>query len=234
MMLTDHRNLPDVVRQRLANANIDLDTRHRGFDIDYNGKTLELRATRRVEVRKAADGSPVVTGYASVYDAPYDVFGGPEANGWTEIISRGASDKSIREQDDVYLFFDHDGLPLAATRAGTLTLESDRIGLYSEARVDPADPLSMAIVRRLERRELDAMSFAFKVIRQRWEDEEGREMDPMRAPVRRIQEVRLFDVSVVSFPANPATYVQVRAGVDGSLSIAEARAEWDTLRRPAA
>jgi HK97 family phage prohead protease len=232
-MLTDYRNLPDVVRQRLANADIDLDQRHRGFDIDYCGKTLELRATQRVEVRRLTDGSPEITGYASVYDHGYDVFGGPP-NGWTEIVARGAADKSISEQDEVYLFFDHDGLPLAATKAHTLTLESDRIGLYSEARVDPTDPLSMAVVRRLERRELDAMSFAFKVTRQRWEDDDGHEMDPMTAPVRRIQEVRLFDVSVVSFPANPATYVQVRENGDGGLSITEARTQWDALRHPAA
>jgi hypothetical protein len=231
-MLTDHRNLPDPVRRRLADADIDLDQRHSGFDIDYKGKTLELRATpRRIEVRGIAEGAPEIRGYATVYDAPYDVFGGPPG-GWTEIVARGAADKSIRESDDVYLFFDHDGLPLAATKANTLALESDRIGLYSEARVDPADPLSMAIVRRLERRELDAMSFAFKVTRQRWEDDEGREADPMHAPVRRIQEVRLFDVSVVSFPANPATYVAARGA--GGLSIAEARAQWDALRRPAA
>ena len=31
----DLRNLPDAVRERLVAANVDLDRRHRGFDIDY-------------------------------------------------------------------------------------------------------------------------------------------------------------------------------------------------------
>jgi HK97 family phage prohead protease len=230
-MLTDLRNLPDAVRRRLDHAGFDLDERHSGFDIDHRGKTLEWRATPRVEVRAASDGSPLVVGYASVYEHSYDVFGGPPY-GWSEVVSTGAATRSVKNGDDVYLFFNHDGLPLAATKAGTLALESDKIGLYSEARIDPASPFSMEIVRRLQRRELDAMSFAFKVTQQRWEDLDGDEADPGTAPVRRIQEVKLFDVSVVNNPANPATVVQMRKSSDG-MSVAEAMAALDAWRRPA-
>jgi HK97 family phage prohead protease len=84
----------------------------------------------------------------------------------------------------------------------------------------------------LQRRELDAMSFAFKVTQQRWEDLDGDEADPGTAPVRRIQEVKLFDVSVVNNPANPATVVQMRKSSDG-MSVAEAMAALDAWRRPA-
>ena len=200
--MTDLRNLPDPVRERLAagyGADF-LSERHRGFDIDYRGKTLEHRATPRVELRVAADGSPVITGYATIYEHAYDVAGGPPY-GWVETIARGAADKSVAERDEVYLFFDHEGLPLAATKAGTLTLESDKIGLYNESRIDPRSQYSMEVVHRLERGELDAMSFAFKAMRQEWNEDYTE---------RRILEVMLFDTSVVSFPANPATYVQVR------------------------
>ena len=82
-----------------------------------------------------------------------------------EIIGRGAAAKSIAERDDVYLFFDHDGLPLASTKDRSLTLTSDAIGLRSEALLDAASPYSMEVYRRVQLRQLDRMSFAFQVIR---------------------------------------------------------------------
>lgn len=201
--MTDLRNLPQPVRERLtAGYGADfLSERHRGFDIDYKGKTLEHRATPRLEVRSLADGTPVIVGYAAIYEHAYDVAGGAPY-GWEETIARGAPDKSIDERDDVYLFFDHEGLPLAATKAGTLDLESDKIGLYNEARPDVRSQHSMEVVHRLERKELDAMSWAFQAIRQEWNADYTE---------RRILEAKIFDVSIVSFPANPATVVQLRS-----------------------
>lgn len=201
--MTDLRNLPDPVRERLTEGyGADfLSERHRGFDIDYRGKTLEHRATPRVELRSLADGTPVVVGYAAIYEHAYDVASGPPY-GWTETVARGAVDKSIEERDEVYLFFDHEGLPLSATKAGTLTLESDKIGLFNESRIDARSAYSMEIVHRLERGELDAMSWAFRAIRQEWNADYTE---------RRILEAKIYDVSVVSFPANPATVVQLRS-----------------------
>lgn len=218
--MSDLRNLPEQVTARLTEGfGTDfLTERHKGFDIDYRGKTLEHRATRQVEVRADDNGNPIIVGYATVYEHPYEVMGGPPW-GWTETIARGAPDKSISERDDVYLFFDHDGLPLAATKAGTLDLTSDKIGLHNESRVDPRSGWSMEVVNRLERGELDAMSFAFRALRQEWNDDYTE---------RRIIEVKLYDVSVVSFPANPATVVGLRSQSPGpvgmSLALAQAQA----------
>lgn len=219
-MATDLRNLPEPVRARLVDGYGEdfLSERHRGFDIDYKGKTLEHRATPRVELRTDTDGAPVIVGYAAVYEHTYDVAGGPEKYGWTETVGRGAPDKSIEERDEVYLFFDHEGLPLAATKAGTLTLESDKIGLFNESRPDPRSQYSMEVVHRLERKELDAMSWAFQAIRQEWNDDYTE---------RRITEAKIFDVSVVSFPANPATVVQLRSAVRSNM--AELRSIWPEL-----
>ena len=206
--MRDLRNLPDVVRARLVDTFGDvLDERHAGFDIDYRGRTLEHRAHQGVELRASDDGEPILAGYGTIYDHGYDIWGGPTRGGWTETIVRGAADKSVTEQDDVFLFFDHAGLPLARTSSKTLRLESDKIGLYNEGRVDPSSPWSMEIVRRVERGDLDAMSFAFQATRQEWNGDYTE---------RFITEVRLFDVSVVSFPANPATVVQMKRSVDAA------------------
>ena len=104
------------------------------------------------------------------------------------------------------LLINHDsatalGLPVAANWAGTLELESDRRGLRIEGSVAPGDVVSDFLIRRLERREADAMSLAFRVIRQEWNDDYTE---------RTITELALVDVSVVNYPANPATIAQVR------------------------
>lgn len=226
----DRRRLPDQVLARLRESYGEqaVAERHSGFDIDYRGRVLEHRATRRVELRRDDDGNPVIHGYATVYDAPYDLFGGPDYGGFVESIAAGATAKSVREQDDVFLFFDHTGLPLARTAAGTLTLASDKVGLFNEAYPDPGSPWSMEVLSRLERGELDAMSFAFEVIRQSWNRDYTE---------RRIEEVKLFDVSVVSFPANPATVAAARgtdpdpssAPTGRGMSLALARAQRDRL-----
>lgn len=223
--LRDRRILPEAVLRRLSGAYGDeaLNVAHRGFDIDYRGKRFEHRATLgQLELRQAEDADPVIRGYATVYGEQYDVWGGPPY-GFREIVESGAADRSVKNNDDVYLFFDHEGLPLAATKAGTLTLASESRGLYSEARPDRASPYSMEIVSRLARGELDAMSFAFEVVDDEWSP------DFME---RSIREVKLFDVSVVSFPANPATVVGLRSTeppVKRGMSLALARAEMEAL-----
>lgn len=200
--MPDLRNLPTEVRTRVAThfGPDYLNVRHDGVDINHRGHVLEHRATQRLEVRAADDSPTELVGYATVYDVPYEVLGGPPW-GWTETIARGAADKSVREQDQVYLFFDHEGLPIASTRAGTLELESDQVGLYNRATPDMRSPWNTEILSRVQSGELDAMSFAFRAIRSEW-DENFEE--------RTILEVKLFDVSVVSYPANPATVVNAR------------------------
>lgn len=227
--MSDLRNLPDAVKLRIAGAfGADILTdRRRGFATRYQGETLEQRATRRIEVRDADADQPVIVGYATVYEAPYDVLGGPPY-GWTEIISRGATARSVAAGDDVFFLHDHDGEAMARTKSGTLALESDKVGLYSEARPNMSSNTAQYVVSALKRGDLDAMSFAFRVNKQRWEDENGDETDPATAPIRRIQDVTLYDTSVVKYPANPATVVSLRAS--GGMTLAEAQAALAALR----
>ena len=160
----------------------------------------ETRYIERVELRESEDGLPVIEGYATVYDFRYDIAGGPEAGGFTEVISRGAATKSAGEAA-VPLLVNHDGIPLAHTRSKTLTLESDDIGLRISATLDPSNPTAAEVRSALERGDMSAMSFAFTPVRQSWNAD---------YTVRTISEVKLFDVSVVTYPANPSTVVKLR------------------------
>jgi len=200
-----------------------MDAYHRTDD----GVTVPDREVRHVfhlELRQTDDGMPVVEGYATVYDFAYDIAGGPDMGGFTEVIAPGAAKKSAMEAD-VRLLANHEGLPLARTKSGTLELESDDIGLKVRATLDPSNPTAAEVRSAMERGDVDQMSFAFRVVRDEWNKDYSE---------RTISEVKLYDVSVVTYPANPATVVKLRsedkpaettddAPKAGGLSVAQAR-----------
>ncbi len=100
------------------------------------------------------------------------------------------------------LLINHDGLPLARTKSGTLTLEQDDVGLLCDAHLDGESPLVRSLKSAMDRGDADQMSFAFRVTQQDWNDD---------YTDRTIREAQLFDVSVVTYPANPATSVSLRS-----------------------
>lgn len=164
------------------------------------------------------------TGYASVFDKGYDVHGGPAGGGWTEYVTRKAFDTTLRANPDVHLLINHDGLPLARTKSGTLRLAVDSTGLHSEADLDLRDPAVRSLAVKMERGDVDEMSFAFRVKAQTWSDDESQ---------RYLNEVSLHkgDVSIVSFGANPYTSATLRSafraianGELGERELAELRA----------
>jgi HK97 family phage prohead protease len=218
---TDFRNLPAPILERLHAVIGDVApgrATRSGLDVVQRGMLLEARRFTRPELRTDEDGTAILDGYASVYDYPYDVAGGAPY-GWTETIAPGAADKTIRESDPVKLLFDHDGLPLASTTGGTLTLRSDKNGIGVAGTFSPTSHFANDVVDAMRRGDLDSMSMAFRVTRQEWNDDYTE---------RRISEIRLFDVSVVSFPANPAAVAQLRSDPPATkapgMSIALARA----------
>lgn len=171
-----------------------------------------IREVRRftagnLELRAGDDGMLTFTGYASVFDAPYDMYGGPDAGGWTEVVDPGAFRKTLSEKPDVQLLVNHEDLPLARTKSGTMKLSDDNTGLYVEATLDPNDPDVAALVPKVQRGDLDEMSFAFRTIRQEWDNEYAN---------RRLLEVSINrgDVSIVNYGANPATSFDLRSWLD--------------------
>lgn len=191
---------PEVETPTMDDEGIDMDD-YRRTDEGMETPEREVRRVERLELRQSEDGLPVLEGYATVYDYRYDIGGGPDAGGFTEVIAKGAAAKSAKEAD-VRLLVDHSGVPLARTRSGTLELMSDDIGLKVRATLDPSNPAAQQVRSAMERGDLDQMSFAFRVVRESWSKDYTE---------RTISEVKLFDVSVVTYPANPATVVKLRA-----------------------
>ena len=174
---------------------------------NHSGRSLTKSVERRqrsvagIELRSGKTaGTKTLSGYACVTGSPYTVY--DWLGEFQETVSRGAFAKTLAEQDDVRLLFNHDGIPLARTKSGTLTLEEDEKGLRCEAELDDASPLVQQVSSAMNRGDLDQMSFAFQVMRQEWNGDFSQ---------RFINEAKLFDVSVVTYPANPATSASLRS-----------------------
>lgn len=152
-------------------------------------------AYSNLEVRAEGDGNTLI-GYASVFDSP------SEPMPFIEYVKRGAFSKTINDGADVRLLIDHEGVPLARTKSGTLVLEEDERGLRVEADLDPSNPDAARIISAMKRGDLSQMSFAFRTVKDNWNSDRS---------VRELREVQLFDVSVVTFPAYEETVAELRS-----------------------
>lgn len=154
------------------------------------------------EVRAVGDALQF-RGYAAVFDAPYEVFGGPPL-GWTETVDRRAFDVTLAATPDLHLLVNHEGLPLARTKSGTMQLATDDRGLRVTADLDRRDPDVQKLEVKMDRGDIDEMSFAFRTKDDDWNDDETE---------RRLLEVSIHkgDVSIVNFGANSATSAHLRS-----------------------
>ena len=162
---------------------------------------MEIRSMPVRELRTDDDGK--LAGYSAVFNEETDIGGM-----FREVILPGAFERAIKEQDDVRLLVNHDpNLILGRTKSGTLTLTEDKRGLWMEG--DPPNTqLAHDTMELVKRGDLDSMSFAFVVDKEgdNWpKREEG------KLPLRELTSVRLFDASIVTYPAYPNTSVGLRS-----------------------
>jgi uncharacterized protein len=142
--------------------------------------------------------APKISGHASVFDSLSEDLGG-----FREIVKPGAFARSIKS-DDIVLLIEHMGLPLARSKSGTLHLEEDAKGLLISSDLDPSDPDVQRLAPKMARGDLKHMSFGFRTMKDAWRTEGGKQL-------RELHEVKLFDVSVVTFPAYRKTDVALRS-----------------------
>lgn len=145
------------------------------------------------------DGALTVEGYAAVFNQTTNI-----AGFFDERIAPGAFADAIG-RDDVVFVFNHDPDTLMArTRSGTLTLSEDDHGLKMRAVLDRDDPDVQRILRKMQRGDLDKMSFAFFPEIERWDDTRD-------VPLRTIERASLHDVSAVTWPAYDGTEIGLRS-----------------------
>jgi len=154
--------------------------------------------TQHIELRAEGDGM-TFEGYASVFNQP------SEPLPFTEIVKPGAFKRSLQSRNRMMLLWNHDtSNPLASTRNGSLQLVEDDFGLKVRATL-PQTTLGKDIAELVRSQVIDSMSFGFSVKKDSWSKD---------GQTRYLEDVTLFEVSLVSTPAYSQTAgtVSVRSG----------------------
>ena len=173
-----------------------------GKNREYRNMTFEVR-------EDGAEPSFLVEGYASTFE-PYKLI---EIDGldYNERIMPNAFDEA--DMTDVVYRIDHEGRVFARSSAGTIKLDIDERGLHH------ITDLSKTSGAREHFEDIEAglypqMSFAFTVGADHYDaDTRTRIIDQIE---------KVYDISAVSFPANPTTEIHVRDYFDGVIEMEKA------------
>ncbi|MBC6300309.1 HK97 family phage prohead protease [Listeria booriae] len=150
-------------------------------------RTFELTD---IKTRDATDVEPLrVTGYASVFNSPTLIWEDLE-----ETILPGAFSRALAENSDIRCLFNHDwSVVLGRTKSGTLRLEEDDRGLKFEVQL-PNTTAARDLAESMGRGDITQCSFGFVPTKVA--------MDYDSSPMlRTIEEVELWEVSIVALPA---------------------------------
>ena len=182
--------------------------------------TREVRVLQLedVEVRDGTDGKPpVITGLA----CRYNVWSEPIGGAFLERFAPGAFTKTLQESDVRSLFNHKEEYVLGRTKSGTLVLEDSTRGLRYTVTPPETQLIRDLVVEPMKRGDIDQSSFAFRAVKDEWE-EPSKQTDGMWR--RTVLEAQLFDVSPVTFPAYLSSTAQVRSLLQASGLDAEALA----------
>lgn len=160
-------------------------------DREYRTLNIEVR-----EANEAGEPSYIVRGYASTFE-PYVLF---EEDGvqYKEQIDPHAFDET--DMSDVVFRIDHEGAVYARSSAGTLKVGVDERGLFDEADLSKTAK-ARELFEDIVAGNYPKQSFAFTV------REDSYDRDSHTRTILKVG--KLFDVSPVSFPANPTTSLGV-------------------------
>ena len=162
--------------------------------IEREYRTLNIEVEQRAE---SDEPSYIVRGYASTYQ-PYTLFTDEDGNEYKEVIEKDAFKDA--DLSDVVFRIDHAGTVYARSSAGTLEVGFDEHGLYDRADLSKTAN-ARGLFEDIQAGNYPKQSFAFTVA----EDEYDKKT--RTRTIKRIAKV--FDVSPVSFPANPTTELGV-------------------------
>lgn len=163
------------------------------------------------ETNKRFDTDYYVEGYATTFEDPYVLW---EYDGvqYKEVIDRHALDGA--DLSDVIMQYDHGGRVFARTgKSNTLLIEPQEHGLFMAAdlsKTEQARSMHEDIAAGL----VTKMSWAFTV------QEDSYDRDTHTRRILKIKKV--YDVSAVSFPANPSTDISARSWLDGVIEAEKA------------
>lgn len=143
-----------------------------------------------IQTRKKDDEAVKISGYAAVFNSRTSI-----GNFFDEMISPGAFKSSIsKSESDIRALFNHDwDKVLGRTKSKTLTLREDDKGLQFELEL-PNTSYARDLAESMERGDINQCSFSFREIEETWDYS-------VEPALRTLNEVELYEISVVSIPA---------------------------------
>ena len=161
-----------------------------GRDVEF--RTVEVDGLQLRAVEADTEMPMRFAGYAAVFNSP------SEPLPFIETIAPGAFRRSLKSDSEKLMLMNHNtDKVLASSKSGTLTLSEDERGLYVEAEL-PETTYGRDLSVLMQRGDVHSMSFGFSVPKggDSWSED---------GSSRELREVILHEVSVVAFPAYPAT-----------------------------
>ena len=189
-------------------------------------KLDEGRQYRNIDVssferRSEDDGEKTVTGYATTFNQPYELYR-DAWDGMIYIVREQVDPEAFKETEmsDVIMQYDHEGRVFARTSNNTLELDPDEHGLHIRANLGGTE-LGRQLFEEIEGGYTNKMSFGFRVgkdKRERTEEQDSETGVTTITILRTILEIsKLYDVSAVSLPANDATSISARNFGEGAI-----------------
>lgn len=188
----------------------------------------DLSATSAdLQVRAEGDQMKALSGYGAVFYRESEP--GSEYWLWDDFVERimpGAFDRALKE-DDVRAFFNHDANQVLGRRRfaadDSLKLSVDEVGLRYEIAFDGSDPDHVKIFSKVRSGKVSGSSFMFIPTAETYRSETDPETKK-RIDIVEVNEVRLFEIGPVVFPAYDASTSEVRRRMAGDLTRMEREA----------
>ena len=168
-------------------------------DLNSRETGRQYRSFQPAQFRaEETDGKRTIETYFAVFGDVYEMWPGA-----TESFDSHAFDAALTA--DVRCLVNHDpSKVLGRTKAGTLSLSIDNYGLKGVVEINERDQDAMNLYARVQRGDVSQCSVGFDILREDYE---------IRADGSQhwtIQEVRLYEGSVVTFPAYEKTEAVAR------------------------
>lgn len=164
-----------------------------------NRGSLQVRDIGQLDNTQETTDSKIISGYFVVFNSETELY-----QGVYEEVAPEAFDSV--DFSDVKALVDHDTAKvLGRTKAGTLSLSVDDKGLYGEITVNESDQEAMNLYSRVVRGDVDQCSFGFEILN----EEMIQNSDGTVKFI--IKSLKLYEVSVVTFPAYQDTAVEARS-----------------------
>jgi len=150
----------------------------------------EAREVKHIEIEiKDATDQGIFDGIASLY-------GQRDLGG--DVIEKGAFSKTIDENPVVPILWQHDSREVI----GTGQLKDSPSGLKIHGELDMEDSLAVKALRKIKTGLVRGLSIGFQALKWDYQQEEGQSW-----PTRILKEVKLWEVSIVTFPMLPAAQI---------------------------